>query len=197
MLEIGTYNGKNLGIFGDNKRIGAEILEDNSLSHLDTVKAIVNTKGYIRDLSIENDKLYDDYEDKNLLIPIVAGVSIPAIIYFVLKVTNIDSIYVGADCDFNNFVMHNGNMLSFSEFVSALTAQASCILTPTAFVYFCKKRNELIKKMQDNSDYITYFQLVLGALRKHAYNLGMKADYELGSTNNEKRVLTPEKNIEK
>ena len=195
MLAIGSYNGKSLGIFGDNKRIGAEILEDNTLTPKDTIKAIANTKGYIKNLSMENDKLYDDYEDKNLLIPIVAGVLVPAIIYLVLKATNIDSIYVGSDCDLNNYVIHNGNMLSFSEFVSSLTAQASCILTPTAFIYFCKKRNEIIKKIQDNSDYITYYQLVLGALRKHAYNLGMKADYELGSANNKKRVLTPEKNI--
>ena len=197
MLEIGTYNGEKLEVFGDNKRIGAEILEDNTLTHKDTIRAIVNTKSYIRDLSIENDKLYDDYEDKNLLIPIATGISIPALIYFVLKATNLDGIYVGSNCDFSNFIMHNGNMLSFSDFITSLSAQISCILTPTAFIYFCKKKNEIVKKMQDNSDYITYYQLVLGALRKHAYNLGMKADYELDSAIGKKRVLTPEKNNEK
>ena len=198
MLEIGTYNGKNYGVFGDNnKRIGPKIIEDNSLNHIDTIKAIANTKNYIRVLSMENDNLYEEYQENSLVMPFAFGITIPILISLILKATNIDNIYVSSGVDFNNFILHNGNMLSFSEFVTSLSAQASCILTPAAFAYVLKKRSDLIKKIDETNDYITYYQLVLGALRKHAYNLGMKADYELDSKNNKKRVLTPEKNIEK
>ena len=198
MLEIGSCEGKSIGVFGDNnKRIGPEIIEDNSLSHIDTIKAIANTKNYIRVLSMENDNLYEKYQDNSLVMPFAFGISIPLLISFILKTTNIDNIYVSSGVDFNNFILHNGNMLTFSDFVTSLSVQASCILTPAAFAYVLKKRSQLIKKMDETNDYITYYQLVLGALRKHAYNLGMKADYELDSKNNKKRVLTPEKNIEK
>ena len=198
MLEIGSCEGKSIGVFGDNnKRIGPEIIEDNSLSHIDTIKAIANTKNYIRVLSMENDNLYEKYQDNSLVMPFAFGISIPLLISFILKTTNIDNIYVSSGVYFNNFILHNGNMLTFSDFVTSLSAQASCILTPAAFAYVLKKRSQLIKKMDETNDYITYYQLVLGALRKHAYNLGMKADYELDSKNNKKRVLTPEKNIEK
>ncbi len=198
MLEIGSCEGKSIGVFGDNnKRIGPEIIEDNSLSHIDTIKAIANTKNYIRVLSMENDNLYEKYQDNSLVMPFAFGISIPLLISFILKTTNIDNIYVSSGVDFNNFILHNGNMLTFSDFVTSLSVQASCILTPAAFAYVLKKRSQLMKKMDETNDYITYYQLVLGALRKHAYNLGMKADYELDSKNNKKRVLTPEKNIEK
>lgn len=198
MLEIGSYEGKSIGVFGDNnKRIGPEIIEDNSLSHIDTIKAIANTKNYIRVLSMENDNLYEKYKDNSLVMPFAFGISIPLLISFILKTTNIDNIYVSSGVDFNNFILHNGNMLTFSDFVTSLSVQASCILTPAAFAYVLKKRSQLIKKIDETNDYITYYQLVLGALRKHAYNLGMKADYELDSKNNKKRVLTPNKNDEK
>ncbi len=198
MLEIGSYNGKSLGIFGDNnKRIGPEIIEDNSLNHIDTIKAIDNTKSYIRVLSIENDNLYEEYKENSLVMPFAFGITIPILISLILKDANIDNIYVSSAVDFNNFILHNGNMLTFSEFATSLSVQASCILTPAAFAYVLKKRSALIKKIEETCDYITYYQLVLGTLRKHAYNLGMKADYELGSKNNKKRVLTPNENEEK
>ena len=133
----------------------------------------------------------------NILRPFVLGIGIPALVTAFLKVTNVDDMYIGSGVDLNNYIMRNGQMLSFSEFVSSALIQASCVLTPLTLIKRGIKREVLYKKEQEIKDYITYYQLVLGSLRKHADNIGLKHDYELSYGHGKKRMLTLNKNNEK
>lgn len=188
MLESLSYNGKELGYIGDHGHIvGPTIIKDSSLEKSDVSAAIRRCKSEIAKLSETSQNLYEKYYSINNSLPLFFGILVPAAVISFLKVTNVDDIYISSGVDLKNYASCNGHMLSFSDFVSGIMLQASVIYTPLTLVYNVLRKRELVKSIDNIEDDITYYQLVLGALRKRANELGMPNDY-IGKNNMIKKL---------
>ena len=175
MLQSFTYKGKNLGFVDESGKKTFPPIYDDVLDEINTSDAIENSKTTINQLADVKNKFQNIDDNLNPAVPMALGVCIPALTYLILHSSNADYIYVGRDLQ--HFAMHNGVVLSFSEYVTLLAAQigvsVGTLFTAVEAVY----KSYLKKSITKISDEITYYQMVLGALRKHAESIGMKPDY--------------------
>ena len=108
--------------------------------------------------------------------PAALAAGITAATYAISKLANIDYIYVGRDLQ--NYAIYNGTMLSFSEYLTIIAAQTETTMAVIITIFEAIRKRYLNKQISNINDDITYGQMLLGALRKRAAEVGLEPDYK-------------------
>ena len=176
MINKLYYKGEEIGVGGTyNQYVGPIIMKDymSGLAIEDEAKNDMEQFKNISNQIADNKYL----RDKIKMYPtLLLGALVPLSISAFLKVTNIDNIYISPNINLSEFMSVHGQMMSFSDLVTRFLFDASLIYTPAALLHKGLKRHDLTVEINKLCDKISYYQLVFGALKARANELGLELD---------------------